>query len=123
MEFTKRGFNNFREDLKEALKALEEKHNVTISHGGIRYDDTLFTTKMTVTKNRTDGKDVQQAEFEMNCSLYGFKESDYKRKFVSLGETFQIIGFKTRARKMPVMAVSVSTGRRYKFATDRVNLI
>ena len=81
MKFDRKGFDSFRNDLTEAVKAVEETHQVKLEAGSIRFDDLGFT--MGTTWKRSD-IDANKIDFERNCALYGFQPEDYQREFFSL---------------------------------------
>ena len=116
---TKKEFAAFRQETEQALKALTEKYNVNIKAGNISYTNTNFSLKLEVSKKDIGGKSFEQVEFEKYCVLYGFKPEDYKKKFNMNGKTFTLTGFKPRAKKMPVIAIS-QDGKGYKFGEETV---
>lgn len=116
---TKKEFAAFRQETEQALQAIAEKYNVNIKAGNISYTNTNFNLKLEVTKKDIGGKSFEQVEFEKYCFLYGLKPEDYKKQFTLDGKTFTLTGFKPRARKMPVVAIS-QDGKGYKFGEDTV---
>jgi len=120
MNFDKRGFEEFRRDFKTAMADLEEKHDVFISIGNIRYDETSFGSKLSVTSKPTDGKSQQQSEFERLAESFGVKKSDYGKTIrLQDGTDGKLVGIKERGRKYPFV-VKISDGRRYKMGRHSV---
>lgn len=112
MKITKTTLNNFRADFEKTVKALEEQYQVTIDLGSITYEDTKFTSRITVvTTEKIDGKSAEQIDFEKLCGLYGFKPSHYNVEFNYNGELFKLIGFNTRASSKPCRVQRVSDKR------------
>lgn len=106
----------FREDFQEAVKDLEDKYNISLTPGSIKYTPTSFT--MTVKGLISDGSvSGEQAEFERICGLFGKKPEDYGKTFVSNGKTFRLVGINPKARKYPFVGLELGTGKRYKFVT------
>lgn len=100
---------------KEAVEALNKALadlGLQGSLGNMTYDGSKVSAKLTIT---LAGVDVAKEEFEKHCYLYDLKKSDYGMQFVSQGETFELCGIKPRARKFPLVAKNVRTGKRFKF--------
>ena len=119
MDFNKKGFYSFTEDVNEALKSVAEKHGVSITCGTISYDDYHFTMKLNVVKNdgTTDGEKLL---FEQECELYGFSKSDYRRTFTNGKKTFQLVGFNRRSPKNCCKIYCVTDGKIYKCGAEMV---
>lgn len=79
--FTRPQLKQMREDLQEAVKAFEKKHDVKVDFGNISYDEFSFTIKTKVTKNEAHTADGEKVLFEKYCDSYGLKKEDYKHKF------------------------------------------
>jgi len=119
---SKKEFDAFRKETELALIELAKKHNVNIEAGKIKYTSDSFNLDLKVTKKEVNGKSFEQSEFEKYCVLYGFQPEDYNKSFVTSGRKFKLIGFKTSARTMPVLAQS-EDGKSYKFGTDVKRLL
>lgn len=119
MEFSNEEFKNFRKDVLNTLKIIEEKYSVTIDVGNIRYRAFDFDMKLNVVKNDTavDGK---RALFEQDCISYGFAASDYEKEFVLGKDKFKLIGFNRKARTNTCMLCRVSDGKMYTANEDIV---
>ena len=52
MEFTNKGFKEFRSDFTNAVKELEKKHEINLILGSITYDDNEFRVKITARKGK-----------------------------------------------------------------------
>ena len=80
--------------------------------GSHTYDD-YFTAKLTVT-NGTTIYDAESVAFDANVWKYrhlGLEEGMYKRIFTAVdGRRYAIKGFKTRARKYPLVIIDVMDG-------------
>lgn len=62
MEFNRKGFENFRIDVEEALKLVAKKHGVTIECGKIGYTEFDFNMNLKVIKK--DGKRRWKTQME-----------------------------------------------------------
>jgi hypothetical protein len=114
--------DDFREQLENLVKSLEQKHNVNIVFNTMRFDGdgTKFNCTMSVVNKEIDGKSVEQVMFEKNCNRYGFVSTDYKAKVTLRGEDFELVGFNTRKPKNNCKIVSLATGKVY--GTNSVHL-
>lgn len=119
MEFTKKEFTSFRNDVEEALKSLEEKYGVTIDVGHISYSEFDFTAQLKVTKN--DGKtDGRKLLFEQYCRLYGFEPEDYERELNLSGKVFKLVGFNPRSPKNCCSIYCEADNGTYKCSAEAV---
>lgn len=115
MDILNNNFKEFRKDLKEALKAVEAKHDINLKIGSISYspDGTGFTSKFTAVNTTVNGKNVAQIKFDRVCDLYGFKSSDFNREFTVRGQRLKLVGFNSRAPKNCCKIEDVNTGASY----------
>ena len=118
MNFTKIGFDSFRADVKEALRAVEQKHGVTVECGAITYGTYDFSMKMKVVKSGS--VDGNRKLFELHCGLYGFAKEDYEREFALNGTKFQLVGFNPKSPKNCCSIRRVSDGKMYKCTSASV---
>ena len=119
MSFTKAELRDYRTEIEQVLQGIAEKHNINIKAGNISYSTNDFKLTLEVTQKEVNGLSYEQAEFNKDCMLYGFKPEDYKKEFSMNGKTFTITGFNHKAHKMPILAKG-NDGKGYKFACDTV---
>lgn len=119
---SKKEFDAFRKEAELALGELAKKYNVNIEAGKIKYSSDSFNLDLKVSKKEVNGKSFEQSEFEKYCFLYGFQPEDYNKTFVTSGRKFKLIGFKTSARTMPVLAQG-EDGKNYKFSSEIKRLL
>lgn len=119
MEFNKRGFELFRNDVEAALKMVAEKHGVEIECGKISYSNFDFTMQLKATKNDS-GVDGKKAIFEQECILFGFKPEDYNREFRANGKKFKLIGFNLKSPKNNCSIYCIDDGKTYKCNDEMV---
>jgi len=112
------------DECETALKAIAEKHGLTLDRKGRTYRrDSLPVMFQFLTEEldaNGNAMDSRAKDFIKYASLYGLSEGDFLAEFRSNGETFRICGFKPRARKYPVLAENVRTGKTFKFPAERV---
>lgn len=121
MEFTGAGFKAFREDMKKALEAVENKHGIKMELGDISYSDVDFKFRITAVKNNSN-IDGRKALFEKYCSRFGFKPNDYEMPVIYNGEKYLLIGFNLRARKNCCNILKLSDGVIYRCSAEFVKL-
>jgi hypothetical protein len=119
---TNKQFDSFRKETEQAMQQIAEKYGVNIHCGKIKYSDIKFDLTITASKKEVNGKSVEQIEFEKVATLYGFVPNDFGKSFTWKGNTYRIVGIKTRASKMPIIC-ECTDGKRYKFAEDVKKLI
>ena len=117
--FTRKQFEEFKNDTEQVMKALAEKYNVNIKTGKIKYADNNFTLALDVAKKEVNGQSFEQAEFAKHCYLFGLKPEDYRREFQYKERTYMLTGFSLRSPKMPII-VTCTTGGEYKLSRDLV---
>jgi len=114
--------NSIRADVEEALDAIAEKHGVTITTGRATYTAQNATMKLEIAAIARDGtvQTKEAVDFAAYAFRYGLSPDDLGKEFRYAGETFEIIGLKTRATKMPILGQSRQTGKIYKFPVNAV---
>lgn len=105
-------------EIKAALHAIAEKHNLELeSHGG-RYSTESYTPRITFkTKLTADGRDAAEAAFARDCRAYGLEPGDYKAIFQHHGETFEVVGFESSRPKYAIKTRRMSDGKTVLFAS------
>lgn len=118
-EFNKATCRMISADVAEALKEFASSQGLEMTMPGGTFQPTEFTLKVKfVVKATPNGTSGEQAKFEQLAGLFGYKATDYGRTFRSRGELFKMIGFNLRARRMPIIAVRIPDGRRFKFGAN-----
>lgn len=119
MEFNSRKLNEIRNDLTEALAAVEQKHGVSIGIGKMTYSDIQFTTTLTVTVGSSKS-DAAKILWDANCLFTGLAKSDFGKCADIDGRTFRIIGIKPRARKYNIIVRDMGTGKEYVYTDGSI---
>ncbi|MDO4977517.1 MAG: hypothetical protein Q4E53_09675 [Eubacteriales bacterium] len=117
MEFTDKEFEEFTNDVKEALRGVCQKYNLKRTKTYISYGKIDFDMKITFQKDEED-IDVERIKFEEDCAYYGFVPDDYLRTFEYHGRTYELYAFIPRAKKYKCMVRDIETGAKLKM-TDR----
>lgn len=96
------------EEIKSALKEVEDKFGVNIELGNSRFTDKNYTTKVKVAVVGDDGEAITKevTAFKRNKKSYGINDKfEIGTRFETLsGNTFILDGLNTRAKKYPVLA-------------------
>ena len=95
-----------QQDIKEALKAVEEKYNVSISLGSARYGQSITSkievNRITETKYGKIAYSKEAAEFLKRAESLGVKESVLNQPCMYKGEIHKILGYNTRGKRFPI---------------------
>ena len=109
-------------EFSEAVKALAEKHGLKLSKGtSARYSETgvkLSVEFVTVTEAGNDAR--AEEDFKRYAKLDGLEPTDLGRSFSCAGTRFTITGYRSRARKRPILARNEATGRTHIFDAPSV---
>jgi len=112
--FTKQNLATVRTKLDAKMAEFEKETGVRISLGNISYQNDSFTSKISAKLvNGKSDSDIQRDEFEKNCMLYGFTKTDYKKQTTMQGRSFELVGFKPRARKNNAIMKCLTTGKQF----------
>ena len=113
MDINKESLDAFRADFKQAMQALQEKYDVTVSLGRITYTEERFSGKLTVTNGR-DPEDAARSAFDADVWRFdhlGLQPGMYNRVFIGEdGNRYAVQGFNTRAKKWPIKMKRISDG-------------
>ena len=99
MNLTETNFNQFRNDILNALAAVAEKYACEVTMGNIKYDMTSIDTTLYFKAKGDNGESAEEMDFKKYCGDYGFKSEDYNATVVVEGKRYSFIGFNPRARK------------------------
>ncbi len=109
-QLTKKFLDEARKVIQDKLNEVGTELGLTIELGGISYTDTDFTIKI---KARLEGALSQEGrDYEVYKILKGLP--DLGTEFITdKGHTMIITGYRTRAKKRPVLLKEVSTDKVY----------
>jgi len=108
-------FSNFRKELQEATKALEEKYNVKfdfVTTPG-RYTDNQFTSKYTCTASQVNGEafNINEDTFKKQAHWYDLDPKLLHKEFTYQGKRYRIDGMLQKRRKNNILIKSLSGGK------------
>jgi len=109
----------------EAERVLREHFGadkIHVKKGNGTFVPGCFTMKMEFTNISEDGTAIPKIalDFKTYCHRGGFVATDLGRRFLSNGRQFQIVGWKPRASKRPLVAKDVVTNQEFIFQTTGI---
>jgi len=123
-EFTPANVRDRMSEIEEALEPIAEKHGLTLDQKGRTfYRDSLpVMFQLLVKQEDEDGNalDAKAIEFQKRACLVGLQPSDLHREFQHINDVYRITGLNSRAKKYPILAECVRTGKVYKFRAEMV---
>jgi hypothetical protein len=125
-QFTRQNLRAIYEDVEAALKPIAEKHGIKLERKSCTYrpDELPVAFKFITIEHDANGNtmDSRAKDFVRYASMYGLSKDDFLAEFRSGSRLFRITGFKPKARKYPVLAEDVKTGKTYKFSAEKVKM-
>lgn len=119
-KMNKEYFNNFRNDVREALKAVAEKYGVEINPTNIKYDDIDFTLTLEVVRLVNGTSDANESLWSYYYKVYGFEREDYGKTVVINNEEFKISGIDSKSKKYPIILTRVRDNKKYGYSITSV---
>lgn len=119
-KMNKEYFNNFRNDVKEALKAVAEKYGVEINPTNIKYDDIDFTLTLEVVRLVNGTSDADESLWSYYYKAYGFEREDYGKTVIVDNEEFKISGIDSKSKKYPIILTRVKDNKKYGYSIASV---
>ena len=112
---------NISERVMETLRSLEDELGVTFSQGNGSYDSATFSMKIIAAIDSVDGssRTPEMIAFEQKAMIYGFEPSDLGKPFTHAGDTYKIVGLKSKSRKYPILGEDAQ-GKTFKFTANLV---
>lgn len=120
-QFSKDNLDSIRNDINEALKAIESKYNIELKTGSLSYSTETFSVKVEAAikvEGVSNSKDAQ--EFKKYAMIIGLQASDLGREFLSNRKTWKLLGMKPRKQKTPMICQNVGDGKLYLLSEEEV---
>jgi hypothetical protein len=111
---------NFREDFKDAVKELEEKHGIVIHLGNISYKNSQFTSKLEVRLDSVSPNQKYIDTFKLLYKMYGLDEDMLGKTFNACGKTLKFVGLDSKKRNYP--CICEGNGKSYKLSVEQLKL-
>jgi hypothetical protein len=107
-----------RASIDEALKAVGEKHGISIQTGNGSYDPRGKSAVLKLELNVLGEDGVAYSplaeDFKRNAPLYGLKPEFLNETFTdSRGKTYKLVGFDVKRRSKPFVIECTTTGKTY----------
>jgi len=129
--FDKSTANQILDDLSKLLDSFAAERGISVGKmrgtiaatlDGLKVSVELATVSESGAANTPESRAwKQECQHEWTeLTLAGFTADDLGAEFVVQGKRFTIAGFKTRARKRPVLANEVGTGAQFVFPVEAV---
>jgi hypothetical protein len=103
-----------QDKIKAAIAQIEKDEQVKIEFGSCRYNSAYYNTTMKIT-TLVKSEKVSDV-FESISKRFGFTQNIIGMQFNSKNGVYEIIDIKTRSRKYPIIAKSLSTGQQFKYS-------
>jgi hypothetical protein len=91
--------NALHEEASALLKALAEKHGLTVRRAGGQIDGSKCVLKF---EFRSTSEEGEKADFAKHCVLFNCKPEDYGRVATINGKEVTLVGFELSRRKFPI---------------------
>ncbi len=109
---------SIQKKIKEAIAQIEKDENVKIEFGTISYNPAKYTTTMSVVT--TEKNERVDRIFESVCKRLGFTQNIIGMQFYGTNGVYEITDIKTKNRKYPIIAKSLSSGDSFKFSSEHI---
>lgn len=114
-----------RDAMDKAVRALETDLGFKVKQAKVLYSlDGTFTVKFECGSVGADGAVAtkEATAFKQSAKFLGFTPEDLGREFKVRGITYRLDGYRPSARKRPLVATRVDTGRAFVFDMESVRL-
>lgn len=133
-QINKQALKSINADVASALKAVEEKYGISVNIKNAHYTDgTTGDAKLMYSIVSADGNTMTEeaTAFKERIQYWGDEAlgqqltADHLFQTFTLGDfdsrrTFKVVGLRTRARKQPILALEVSSGKEFIFTYESV---
>lgn len=108
--------------LNAAMEEFAADNDLTYISGNGRYDATSVTFKIGFAESNGDGVALtkEATDFDHYKGWNGLADANVGDYFETNGKTFQILGWRSRARKRPVLTRCSEDGKQYVFPASVV---
>jgi hypothetical protein len=107
-----------QQKIKLALLQIEKEENVQIEFSSINFNVAYYTTQMSV--KTTVKNDTVDKAYKSVCQRLGFTQNIIGMQFHGTNGIYEIVDIKTKNRKYPIIAKSITSGISYKFSKEHI---
>jgi len=107
----------------QVLKEIGIKHGFSLKTGNAHFSKSNFSMKIegaTIVDGEVQSK--EREDFKLFAELVGLEINDLGKVFKQGGFRYEIIGYKSKCSKRPVLCKRVGTDQRYKFSVAMVKM-
>ena len=115
-EFDRKTCRMFREFVMNQIKVPD---GVKAEAEGETYDSKTFTMKIKFTLTNCEKKSTTEIQYNSLRFLHGLPEWGFKFKNFD-EEEFQMVDYRPRSHKYPIIAKKLSTGQKFKFSVNSI---
>tara|TARA_R110002020_G_scaffold8645_2_gene34354 strand:+ start:5290 stop:5724 length:435 start_codon:yes stop_codon:yes gene_type:complete len=129
-QINKQALKSINADVASALKAVEEKYGISVNIKNAHYTDgTTGDAKLMYSIVSADGNTMTEEAtafkeriqyWDNGNATQKLAAEDLFQKFTCQGKEFKVVGLRTRARKQPILAQEVSSGKEFIFTYESV---
>jgi hypothetical protein len=108
-------------EIESALDAIRAKYGLSqLNFGGIRYNRTSFTAKISGKTENSESENYKKIEAEFFAMRNGLPPDLMGSEFLLDGAVFKITELVTSRPKYPITAYCHDDGRTFKFTVQRI---
>jgi|GEM_PF-1034861 len=120
-QFSQQELAMLSRDIQAALDGIKSKYGLAeLSLGGIRFNFFSFTARITGRAQNEATECYERNEATFFAEVNGLPHDFIGSEFYLDGSVFKITGLYTSRPKYPISAHCQSSGRTYKFTTERI---
>ena len=120
--FDRNQVRTVNEEIKSALEAIAAKHGISFRMGNIRYNNSNFNAKfeMAVVGETGEAITKEATDFNRYRALKGIN-AVLGDLVVMSGARYEVVGYKARSSKYPILVKSLDDGKTYKISIAHLN--
>ncbi len=103
-------------DISEAIKAIAEKHDISLTIGHTSYSSTTATMKLEVALKGAGGviETKERRNWQLFASMSGLDATKLDQVIAWNGTQYKIVGLMAKGQRCPVLAERVADGKMFK---------
>jgi hypothetical protein len=126
-EFTRPLIRQINEEAMELLRPLAEKYGLVLDKksGTCTREALPVMLQFIVRKEDEDGNalSARASDFQSLARYFGLEATDLHREFTCQGNKYRITGINRKAKRTPIIAERLDTGKSYRFDSHTVKML